>query len=90
MLMSVSMEMIGFFGSLGPMELVVIGLVGLLIFGKRLPDLAKSLGRSVVEFKKGLNAPAEEEQAKSLNNNQADILPPPPKRPEQPNQSQQP
>ncbi len=35
-------------------ELIVIGLLALLIFGKRLPDVARSLGRGVVEFKKGL------------------------------------
>jgi sec-independent protein translocase protein TatA len=63
----------------GPMEMVVIGVVGLLIFGKRIPDLAKSLGRSVVEFKKGLNE-AQTEDPKSLGGNQPDILPPPDKR----------
>ncbi|NOX58810.1 MAG: twin-arginine translocase TatA/TatE family subunit [Planctomycetes bacterium] len=33
---------------------MVIAFVGLLIFGKRLPDVARSLGKSVVEFKKGI------------------------------------
>ncbi|MGD9855336.1 MAG: twin-arginine translocase TatA/TatE family subunit [Planctomycetaceae bacterium] len=36
-----------------PLELIVLGLVILLLFGKRLPDLMGSLGRSIVEFKKG-------------------------------------
>ena len=36
------------------MEWVVIGVVSLLIFGRRLPDVARSVGKSIVEFKRGL------------------------------------
>ncbi|MBL8829782.1 MAG: twin-arginine translocase TatA/TatE family subunit [Planctomycetaceae bacterium] len=38
---------------LGPVELVVVAVVILLLFGNRLPALMRSLGRGVVEFKKG-------------------------------------
>jgi sec-independent protein translocase protein TatA len=38
---------------LGWGELVVIGIIAVLLFGRKLPDMAKYLGRSVVEFKKG-------------------------------------
>ncbi len=38
----------------GGTELIVILLFGLLFFGRRLPDVARSLGKSVVEFKKGI------------------------------------
>ena len=37
----------------GPVELVVVGLVVLLLFGNRLPSVMRSLGRATVEFKKG-------------------------------------
>jgi sec-independent protein translocase protein TatA len=39
---------------IGPMEIGMIALVGLLIFGNRLPEVGKSLGRGIVEFKKGI------------------------------------
>jgi sec-independent protein translocase protein TatA len=43
------------FGNLGFSELLVIFLIVVLLFGaKRLPEIAKGLGRSVQEFKKGL------------------------------------
>src|SRR6266571_4026855 len=33
--------------------LIIMG-IGLLIFGKRLPEVGRSLGKGIVEFKKGL------------------------------------
>jgi sec-independent protein translocase protein TatA len=41
---------------LGTQELVIILVIVLILFGaNRLPDLARSLGSSVKEFKKGVN-----------------------------------
>jgi sec-independent protein translocase protein TatA len=42
------------FGSLGTWDMLIILALGLLLFGKRLPDVGKSLGKGIVEFKKGL------------------------------------
>ncbi len=39
----------------GPIELVVIGMAFLLLFGKRLPDVMRSVGKGIVEFKKGVS-----------------------------------
>ncbi|GIW88022.1 MAG: hypothetical protein KatS3mg108_2346 [Isosphaeraceae bacterium] len=41
-------------GNLGPGELMVVMLIAVLLFGKRLPEVGKSLGKGIVEFKKGL------------------------------------
>ncbi len=47
--------MLGLFETLGLGEILVIVAVVLLLFGaKRLPEIARSLGRSSNEFKKGL------------------------------------
>lgn len=41
-------------GMPGVTEWIIIAAFGLLIFGKRLPEVGRSLGRGIVEFKKGL------------------------------------
>ena len=69
---------LGFISMPGGPEWIVIGIVGLLIFGKKLPEVARSLGKSVVEFKKGLKA-VEDEITGSGNEStdQPNQLPPP-------------
>ena len=43
-----------------PITWAVVGIIALLLFGNRLPSVMRSLGRSVVEFKKGVSGIEEE------------------------------
>jgi sec-independent protein translocase protein TatA len=49
------------------MELAVIFIVILLLFGKKIPELAKELGSGIKNFKNALKEGDEEESAKSEN-----------------------
>src|SRR3954449_601646 len=42
------------FPQLGVMEMMVVMGVAVLLFGKRLPEVGRSLGKGIIEFKKGL------------------------------------
>jgi sec-independent protein translocase protein TatA len=39
---------------MGPMEMLVFGVIAVLLFGNRLPEVGRSLGKGLIEFKKGL------------------------------------
>lgn len=40
--------------SLGPGEIILLLLLGVLLFGRKLPDVGRYLGKGIVEFKKGI------------------------------------
>lgn len=46
--------MIAFIDVLSPTHMLVILVVALLLFGNRLPEVARSFGRAINEFKRGL------------------------------------
>lgn len=48
----------------GGYEWIIIGLIALLLFGKRLPGVAKSLGQAMHDFKAGLNGTIDADEAK--------------------------
>lgn len=39
---------------LGPTELIIILVLGVLLFGRKLPEMGKYFGKTIVEFKKGV------------------------------------
>ncbi|OHB70755.1 MAG: hypothetical protein A2V70_11770 [Planctomycetes bacterium RBG_13_63_9] len=39
----------------GPTEMMIILVIAVLLFGKRLPEVGRSLGKGIVEFKKGIH-----------------------------------
>jgi sec-independent protein translocase protein TatA len=53
-------------GSIGPTELILILLIVIIIFGARkLPDLGKSIGEGIKNFKKSMNTKDDHEGPKN-------------------------
>ena len=52
--------MLAFFAP-GPWQMVILLVIILLLFGNRIPDVAKSLGKGITEFKKGVKAGEEDD-----------------------------
>lgn len=57
-------------GGIGPMELIIIFLIVILLFGgKKIPEIAKGLGKGIRDFKTSMNG-TDEEEAKKLANSE--------------------
>ena len=60
------MNTLGFLNAVNMNELLIILLIVLLLFGsKKLPELSRSIGKSISEFKKGRQDADDETAAKS-------------------------
>jgi sec-independent protein translocase protein TatA len=62
----------------GGWEWIIVLIIALLIFGKRLPSTMRSIGKGVVEFKKGLKGVKDEvdkveEDIKKIDDKDVDV-----------------
>ncbi|MGR3177923.1 MAG: Sec-independent protein translocase subunit TatA/TatB [Candidatus Anammoxibacter sp.] len=61
------------FGMPGGIEWIIILIVALLIFGRRLPDVMRSMGKGIVEFKKGIKGIENEVENESSSSKRNDL-----------------
>lgn len=54
------MSTLAFLNLPGGWEWIILVVIGLLLFGRRLPEVGRSLGKSIVEFKRGIRDIEEE------------------------------
>lgn len=52
--------------NLGPGEMAIILILALLLFGKRLPEVGRALGKGIVEFKKGVRGIEDEIESETV------------------------
>ncbi|MBQ72998.1 MAG: twin-arginine translocase TatA/TatE family subunit [Planctomycetaceae bacterium] len=57
----------------GTTEWIIILVIGLLIFGRRLPEVGRSLGKGIVEFKKGIKGIEDEIETESTHAKPAEL-----------------
>jgi sec-independent protein translocase protein TatA len=74
--MTLPLNSLAIIGLPGGAEWIIIAIIGLLLFGKRLPEVGKSLGQSIVEFKRGLQG-VERDINTAVEADQKEMLPPP-------------
>lgn len=61
------------FNNIGPMELIIVLVIALIVIGpKRLPEVGKSLGRGMREFKDSLSG----DSSRDDRDDEADVAPP--------------
>lgn len=71
-------------GLLTPTHLLLLLVLGVLFFGKRLPEVGRALGKGIIEFKKGLKGLEDEmdPSAVARTDAPAPALQPPPRPPQ--------
>jgi sec-independent protein translocase protein TatA len=60
----------------GPFEMMLLAGLGLLLFGKRLPEVGRNIGKGIVEFKKGLKEAETEIVSEPSTSTNQQALPP--------------
>jgi sec-independent protein translocase protein TatA len=72
---------LGVFG-LGPQEIALLLVLGVLLFGRKLPEVGRYLGKGIVEFKKGIKGLEDDVEGTAVVRPQEPVLeqPRPPQR----------
>ena len=65
--------LVAYFGLPGPVELIIVAGIVLLLFGNRLPSVMRSMGRGIVEFKKGVQGIEDKSEADLAQSNPGDV-----------------
>jgi len=60
-----SSHTLALFTSFGWQEIIILLVIGVLVFGKRLPEVGRNFGKSIVEFKKGIKGVGDEIDAEA-------------------------
>ena len=55
------------FAFLTPTTMLVLGVLGVLIFGRRMPEVGRALGQTIVQFKKGMRGLEDEMEGSVFN-----------------------
>jgi sec-independent protein translocase protein TatA len=58
---------------ISPFQMLVVGVIALLLFGNRLPSVARSLGKSLTEFKKGMQGVQDEFRDVAYNTSRSQV-----------------
>ena len=69
------------FAFLSPAAMIGLGILGVLIFGRRMPEVGRALGQTIVQFKKGMRGLEDELEGSAFN---PSTPAPPPQQVEQP------
>ena len=67
--------------NLGGQEMIILLIIGVLLFGRKLPEVGRYLGKGIVEFKKGIKGLEDEVDGGTVARQDPTIEPPrPPQR----------
>ena len=68
--------MLGFINGLSPYHVLLVLIVALLLFGNRLPEVARSIGKAINEFKRGMRETNDDADRDSISSKDQEKLKP--------------
>src|SRR5947208_710523 len=70
------------FFNLGAQEMIILLIIGVLLFGRKLPEVGRYLGKGIVEFKKGMKGLEDDVESSSAASQQISAPVEPPRPPQ--------